>query len=106
MSHLDDLTHTAESAARDPDPWRGLARFLELTCETVAGNRGFATAMTELQYGATPFEEHRAKLLLAVEVLLQRSKAAGAVRPEVELGEFALGIGFVRGALRHLVEED
>ncbi|WP_330255508.1 hypothetical protein OG874_13680 [Nocardia sp. NBC_00565] len=56
-----------------------------------------------------PFEEHRAKLLLAVEVLLQRSKAAGAVRPEVELadmGEFALGIGFVRGALRHLVEED
>lgn len=93
--YLDDLADTTEAAADDPDPWHGLAHFLEYTCDTVAGNRAFATAMTELQDGATLFEGHRARFLSAVEVLLQRAKAAGTVRPQVELADILAVIGMV-----------
>lgn len=61
----------------------------------VAGNRGFATIMTELQDGATLFEEHRGRLLPAVEALLRRGKTAGSVRPEVELADVLAVIGMV-----------
>ncbi|WP_327099061.1 TetR/AcrR family transcriptional regulator [Nocardia vinacea] len=95
VAQLDEIVDTAEAAVLDPNPWYGLTRFVELTCEMVAGNRGFATVMTELQDGAILFEEHRERLLPAVEALLRRGKAAGSVRPEVELADVLAVIGMV-----------
>lgn len=94
-SFLAEMSDAIAAAAADPDPWHGLTSFLEQTCGNVAGHRGFATAMSELQDGATIFEEHREQLIPELESLLVRAKAAGALRPEVAVADVLAFIGMV-----------
>ncbi|MFI6366166.1 TetR/AcrR family transcriptional regulator [Nocardia sp. NPDC050630] len=93
--YLRQIIDSAQAATRDPDPWRGLTRFVEATCEIIAGNRGFATAMSELQNEAILFEVHRGELMLPIAVLLDRAKKAGVVEQSMEPVDVLAIIGMI-----------
>jgi AcrR family transcriptional regulator len=81
--HLDEIAAAAREALTDPDPWDGLAAFLEHVVAAQAGNRGFAeivaTHLTEERLVAKARETVRP--LLAE--LIARAQAAGSLRPDV-----------------------
>ncbi|MEV6258861.1 hypothetical protein AB0L97_37005 [Nocardia sp. NPDC051911] len=56
---------------------------LERTCKLVAGNRGFASAATELQEDTIVGDWFEDRIRPAMERLLDRARSAGAVRPEI-----------------------
>ncbi|MFI7671747.1 hypothetical protein [Nocardia sp. NPDC049526] len=78
-----------------PTPGAKLKRFLEDTCEFIAGNRGFASAMSELQNDASLFEVYRGELMLPIAVLLDHAKKAGVVEQSMEPVDVLAIIGMV-----------
>jgi AcrR family transcriptional regulator len=80
---LDLLVGLAEQALTDPDPWTGLARFLEGAAAMMAGDRGLRQILMFATYGSDRVDQARARMLPVVHALLERAKAAGAVRADL-----------------------
>ncbi|MET8428729.1 helix-turn-helix domain-containing protein [Nocardia sp. NPDC004860] len=93
--YVTQLEANAVEAVRDPDPWSGLTKLLERSCEHVAGNRGVAIAMTELADGTTFFDRFEAAVSPAVEDLLHRARVNGEVRADVAPSDFFAVISMV-----------
>ncbi|WP_433634890.1 TetR/AcrR family transcriptional regulator [Nocardia sp. CA-120079] len=83
QEYVAELEARAGAAVLEDDPWVGLTRLLERICELVAGNRGVAIAMTELEDGTTFFDQFEAAVAPVVEILLDRARVRGDVRPDV-----------------------
>ncbi|MEV5835506.1 helix-turn-helix domain-containing protein [Nocardia sp. NPDC052112] len=83
QGYVAELEGRAAAAAVEDDPWFGLTSLLERICELVAGNRGIAIAITELEDGTTFFDRFEASVAPVVGALLDRARACGYVRPDL-----------------------
>jgi AcrR family transcriptional regulator len=102
---LATVVELAEAAAAIEDPWDGLVAFLTGNLELQAADR----SLRDLILGSGDARELGARLERsvgpAVGTLVARAKAAGALRPEVELGDFPLVqimIGAILTESRHV----
>ena len=80
--HLNELAAVAERALEDPDPWRGLCRFLEAAVSRQARNRGFAEIVVHVS------DEHlvaraRARVAPLLARLIESAQRAGALRSDI-----------------------
>jgi AcrR family transcriptional regulator len=84
---IDRAVAIAEEAAADPDPWRGLSRFLERSLEMTTSNRAFVDVLTRAYDG-----EYIGELLdrtgPPLERMLARGRQAGAVRADIVATDF------------------
>jgi AcrR family transcriptional regulator len=85
---VDRAVAVAEEAAAEPDPWVGVTRFLELSLEMIASNRALVDVLTRA-YGADHFAELLRRSSGPLEQLLARGRAAGAVRADAGVTDFA-----------------
>jgi AcrR family transcriptional regulator len=93
---LDRLAGFAEQALADPDPWTGLATFLEQAAAVIAGDRGLRQILMFATYGRDRVARARSCMLPLVVQLVQRAQEAGCVRADlrptdIPLIEFMLG---------------
>lgn len=95
--YLDRILENAESAAQHRDSWHGLVRFLEQTCELVAGNRAFIGAMTGSRDSSAAFDRYESALGRTLDELLGRARADDLVRPEIAVGDIFGVISMVHG---------
>ena len=79
----------AEDASAEPDPWTGLATFLESILGLQAEYRGLLEYMTGPQ-GRARAGASTARLTPVIAELLARAKAAGQVRRDVTVHDVAL----------------
>ena len=93
---LDMVVGFAEQALAEPDPWAGLASFLEQAAGVIAGDRGLRQILMFATYGRDRVDQARARMLPVVTAMVQRAQRAGAVRADlrptdIPLIEFMLG---------------
>jgi AcrR family transcriptional regulator len=93
---LDTLAGFAEQALAEPDPWTGLATFLENAASVIAGDRGLRQILMFATYGRDRVASARACMLPLVAKLVQRAQDSGDVRADlrptdIPLIEFMLG---------------
>ncbi|KHO26591.1 hypothetical protein QQ44_13125 [Mycolicibacterium setense] len=90
------MADAAEQAVAGDDPWQALVTYIEFACERMAGSRG----MTEVLHrgGCVQVEAQHLRIEAAVETLIQRAQASGALRPDVTPDDF-FSIIFSVGAL-------
>jgi AcrR family transcriptional regulator len=79
---VDELAALAQEALADPDAWHGLVTSLEKASEVQAFDRG----LREVMFGTVAGPERQAQVLAriapAMDELLDRAKAQGALRPD------------------------
>lgn len=85
--HLDRIREYADTAARDPDPWRGLAGLLDRSCELVVENRVLGAAMIGLSEGAATLDGFEGDIHPLIEGVLARAQQTGTVRPDVTVAD-------------------
>jgi AcrR family transcriptional regulator len=85
---VDRAVAVAEESAAQPDPWAGLTMFLERSLEMIASNKALVDVLTRA-YGAEHFAEMLRRSSGPLERLLERARAAGAVRADVAVTDFA-----------------
>ena len=78
---------SAEEAAAEPDPWIGLAQFLERSLDMIASNRALVDVLTRA-YGGEHFAEMLQRSWGPLEELLARGRAAGVVRADIAVTDF------------------
>ncbi len=85
-----ELASIADEAAAEADAWRALTRFLERLEELLAADR----ALEHLVVGAGPGQERvaraRERLRAPVAALVERAKAAGRLRADVEAADISI----------------
>lgn len=90
----------ARSGLADPDPWAGLAGFVQRACELQAGDQGLAEPLA----GAHPGDEDVARVLREVTgdigALIDRAKADGRLRADFASGDLALVLIAAGGVAR------
>jgi AcrR family transcriptional regulator len=82
---IDAIARVAERAAEEPDPWTGLASFMEQMAELLAGDLGLRQMLMFATYGQDRVAYARQRNAPLVERLLKRAQAAGQVRPDLML---------------------
>jgi AcrR family transcriptional regulator len=85
---IDRVAAVAEEASAHPDPWAGVAQFLERSLELLASNRALVDVLTRA-YGGEPLAELVRRITAPLDRLLDRCRAAGVVRPDVAATDFA-----------------
>ncbi len=103
QQRIGDLVALAEEAIADPDPWRGLTRFLERSLELQARDSALKDLIVEMPGGLARVSEIRARLMpLGVE-LVRRARESGAMSDDIAAEDLAvvqLMIGAVIDAAR------
>jgi AcrR family transcriptional regulator len=79
-----------EEAVEDPDPWRGLTRYLTRNLELQTRDRAFREIVTGTPEGAERIGRIRARLFPLGARLVQRAKDAGALRADFEPADFPI----------------
>ena len=79
---MDAYVDAVGVALDDPDPWRGLAGFIETSCAMQAADYGFADVLTMTFSTAKALEERRDQAYTGVVQLIGRAKAAGRLRED------------------------
>jgi AcrR family transcriptional regulator len=82
---IDAIAAVAERAAREPDPWTGLASFMEQMAEMLAGDLGLRQMLMFATYGQDRVAYARQRNAPLVQRLVERAQAAGQVRPDLTL---------------------
>jgi AcrR family transcriptional regulator len=105
---IDRAVALAEAALRDPDPWHGLARFLEGTAHMHSRDRG----VKELMLGAPDAPElvarMRSRMVPLASELMRRAHESGQLRADVspqDIPVIQLMIGTVIDSARHVEPE-
>jgi AcrR family transcriptional regulator len=94
---LDSLVGFAEQALADPDPWTGLAGFLERAATLIAGDRGLRQILMYVTYGRDRADQARTRMLPVVSAMVERAQAAGQVRADLRPADIPLTL-FMLGA--------
>jgi AcrR family transcriptional regulator len=79
---MDAYATAADAALADPDPWHGLAGYIETVCAMQASDYGFAEMMTMTFPAARGLEKRRDEAYHAAVELIDRAKAAGRLRDD------------------------
>ncbi|HWG60776.1 MAG TPA: helix-turn-helix domain-containing protein [Streptosporangiaceae bacterium] len=74
----------AERALQHPDPWAGLAWFLEEAGSSLAADRGLRQIMMFATFGEDRVGKARARLQPVVTRMVERAQAAGVLRPDLQ----------------------
>ena len=77
-----DHVAAVKAALGDPDPWAGLGSYLTAIAAMQANDRGLADLVTMDLSAAPEIESLRAQAFAGLVTLLERAKAAGALRAE------------------------
>jgi AcrR family transcriptional regulator len=80
---VDAVAALAERAAEEPDPWTGLASFMEQMAELLAGDLGLRQLLMFATYGQDRVAYARQRNAPLVQGLIERAQAAGQVRPDL-----------------------
>ncbi|MBR7743417.1 TetR/AcrR family transcriptional regulator [Phycicoccus sp. BSK3Z-2] len=97
MAGVEDV---AREAAADPDPWDGVVHFLEGALALQHGDRGLAEMMNNPVLGDARVDEVRERIAPIVTEIVERAKAAGVVRPDLDQSDLI----FVQLALSTVME--
>jgi AcrR family transcriptional regulator len=81
---LGELVALMEDGLADPDPWRGLTRYLTRSLELQARDRAFREILLQTPAGTERIGHVRARLFPLGTQLVQRAKDAGALRADFE----------------------
>jgi AcrR family transcriptional regulator len=104
-SRFDDMIALAEEAEQAPDAWAGLVRFTVSAVEMQQVDHGLKDLLFSQNCPVPPehFAGHRQRLLPHLERLVERAKAGGQLRADVELSDLAMvqymvhGVGALAG---------
>jgi len=80
---VDAVAALAERAAGEPDPWTGLASFMEQMAELLAGDLGLRQLLMFATYGQDRVAYARRRNAPLIQKLVERAQAAGQVRPDL-----------------------
>jgi AcrR family transcriptional regulator len=83
VERIDAVAALAEEAARAPDPWSGLVRFLEEAAEMLAGDSGLRQLLMFATYGGDRVWYARQRNAPLVTKLVERVQAAGQLRADL-----------------------
>ncbi|QNP75056.1 TetR/AcrR family transcriptional regulator [Streptomyces roseirectus] len=79
---MDAYADAVAVALDDPDPWTGLAGFIETVCAMQAADYGFADVLTMTFPTAKALEKSRDEAYEAMVQLINRAKTAGRLRED------------------------
>lgn len=94
---LDQLLEQARAAAAEPDPLVALTRLVRAAVVVETGNAGFAEVLTAAHAADAATGVRKAELYAAAERVLERARASGAVRADLDAGDvqrLVCGIGY------------
>jgi AcrR family transcriptional regulator len=74
----------AEEALTNPDPWEGLAGFLERGLELQARDKGLKQLLLGTPQGCARVGGVRERMFPLVTALVERARDAGALRPDID----------------------
>ena len=83
VDRIEAVAALAEKAAQDPDPWSGLAYFMEQAAEMLAGDLGLRQMMMFATYGGDKVWYARQRNAPLVTMLVERAQAAGQLRSDL-----------------------
>lgn len=83
VERIDAVAALAEEAAEAPDPWSGLASFLEEAAEMLAGDSGLRQLLRYATYGGDRVWYARQRNAPRVTRLVERVQAAGQLRSDL-----------------------
>jgi AcrR family transcriptional regulator len=81
---LQELVGFVETAAADPDPWRGITVFLEQALELQASDRGLMELITGMPDGLERVARIRDRLFPLGSEVVRRAHASGQLRDDIE----------------------
>jgi AcrR family transcriptional regulator len=85
---IDELAEAANAAAAHPDPWQGLVDLLRTQVEMQLADRAFAAVLFKGEVGNDALAQARERIAPPVTLLIERAKAAGVVRNDLDVGDF------------------
>ncbi|HZZ95622.1 MAG TPA: TetR family transcriptional regulator [Jatrophihabitantaceae bacterium] len=85
---VDEIVELAEQALAMADPWDGLVTFLEATLNAQTLNRALREILTGIYDDGR--DRHNARITAPFAPLVERAKAAGALRPDAEPSDVSL----------------
>jgi len=86
---VDEIAALAIASGQVEDPWQGLVDFLERTLEAQTVNRGLREVLMGV-HDAQQDEQIHTRLSSPIRALVDRAKAAGAVRPDVDATDLGM----------------
>ncbi len=87
---MTEIVEMAESALKMSDPWDALCYFLDHMIEMQARDRGLKEVMAGFEYHPDSLTTPRAGLIPTIDALLNRAKAQGGLRADVEVTDLAV----------------
>ena len=87
---LREIVGLLEAARQDPDPWHALTVFLEQVLERQATDRGLKELLLGAPGAPERIQKTRSILHPLAAELVERARAAGAVRPDCEPQDFGV----------------
>ncbi len=93
--NVNEFAAAVETALHHPDPWTGLVELFEYACRHMATNRGLSEVLLEMKDSMERFECMRDRVRPGMFQVVQRAKDAGALRPEIESGDFFAMVNMV-----------
>src|SRR4051794_29484139 len=81
---LDEVAAMAHTALAEPAAWRGLIYYMERSLDTLLHNRALTQIMNSPALDEGRVAEARDRIAPLLDQLVERAKAEGAVRPDLE----------------------
>jgi AcrR family transcriptional regulator len=86
---IGEIIELANRSAAADDPWDGIVRFLEGTAEAQTADRGLREVLMGV-HDAEQIEQIHDRMSAPLNAMVERAKAAGAVRPDVEATDLGI----------------
>lgn len=100
---LTDTVTAGERARTAPDAWTGLTRYLDVVFTTLAADRGTNDLMTTRLDGVDSLDTVHAHNRETMEILLNRGRTEGVVRPEVTVEDVLFALAALGRAVPALI---
>jgi AcrR family transcriptional regulator len=85
-----DLRDQLDAAQAEPDPWTGLVAAMEAVALAQARDRGLFEAIGSAVSGDEHLHAHHVELMGRLDAIVERAKAAGSLREDVEATDLPL----------------
>jgi AcrR family transcriptional regulator len=83
LEQMDEVLAIADDCLREPDPWRGVERFVHAMVERMIENRGQMESMKSRCMARPELDAPRRQSLEAVGRIVARAQQAGVMRPDL-----------------------
>jgi AcrR family transcriptional regulator len=94
---LEEMQARARAAEEDPDPWQALVEFFTASLRAQAQDRGFKQLLFSSDEGRAKVKRMRGHVVPVMERVIERAKAAGQLRQDVDVVDFTV-LSFMIGA--------